>query len=152
MFRYSTGVFNAFLKTLKTNMADGVIKFYTGSQPTSPDAAVTGTYLGKVTLAGGVWNAGTATNGLEFDAPSGATLTKAPAEEWKFVCETGGTIGWGRFVSNSASDTGGSSTSLNRMDFSVGITSGDCQMSKVTYAAGETAVIQQFTIPLSNIS
>ena len=151
-YRFSTGLFNALLGTLKTQMADGVIYFYTGSQPTSPDAAPTGTLMGKVTLAGGAWNAGTATNGLEFDSPSGATIVKAPAEEWKFVCDTGGTIGWGRFVSNSASDTGGSSTTLPRMDFSVGITSGDCRMSRVTYAAGETAVIQEFTLPLSNIA
>lgn len=151
-FRYSTGCFNSFLSTLKTDMADGVINFYTGAQPTSADAAVTGTFIGRATLAGGAWTAGSATNGLEFAAPSGASIDKAAAEEWKFVCETAGTIGWGRFVSNSASDTGGSSTSLKRLDFSVGITSGDCLMSKVTYAVGETGVIQSFTIPLSNIS
>ena len=151
-FRYSTGLFGSFLATLKTDMADGVINFYTGSQPTSPDAAVTGTYLGRATLAGGAWTAGTATNGLEFATPSGATIDKATAEEWKFVCEVAGTIGWARFVSNSASDTGGASTSLKRMDFSVGITSGDALMTKVTYAVGETGVIQSFTIPLSNIS
>lgn len=151
-FRYSTGCFNSFLTALKDDMANGVINFYTGSQPTSPDAAVTGTYLGRATLAGGAWDAGTATNGLEFAAPSGASIDKASAEEWKFVCTTAGTIGWARFVSNSASDTGGSSTTLKRMDFSVGITSGDCLMSKVTYAVGETGVIQSFNIPLSNIS
>ena len=151
-WRYSTGAFNSLLTTLKTDLTDGVIKFYTGAQPTSPDAAVTGTYMGKVTIAGGAWTAGSPTNGLELDTPSGATIEKVAADEWKFVCETGGTIGWARFVSNSASDTGGSSTSLVRIDFSVGITSGDCLMSKVTYAAGETAVIQSFTLPLSNIS
>jgi len=151
-FRYSTGCFDSFLTALKSDMADGVIKFYTGAQPTSPDAAVTGTYLGKVTLAGGAWTAGTATNGLEFGTPGSAAIDKASAEEWKFVCEVAGTIGWGRFVSNSASDTDGSSTALKRMDFSVGITSGDCLMSKVTYAVGETGVIQSFNIPLSNIS
>lgn len=151
-FRYSTGCFNSFLTKFKTDIANGSIAFYTGAQPTSPDAAVTGTYLGRATLAGGAWVAGTATNGLEFDAPVLAEIDKAAAEEWKFVCEVAGTIGYGRFVSNSASDTGGASTSLIRIDFSVGITSGDCLMSKVTYAVGETGVIQSFNIPLSNIS
>jgi hypothetical protein len=152
MFRFSTGCFNSFLATLKSDMADGVINFYTGAQPSSPDAAPTGTFLGRATLAAGSWTAGSPTNGLEFDAPSGATINKAAAEEWKFKCTTAGTIGWARFVSNSASDTGGSSTTLKRMDFSVGITSGDCLMSKVTYAVDETGVIQSFTIPFSNIS
>lgn len=151
-FRYSTGLFNSFLAALQTDMADGVIKFYTGSQPTSPDAAATGTPIGTVTLAGGAWTAGTATNGINFGTPAGATIEKDPAEEWKFTAEAAGTIGWGRFVSNSASDTGGASTTLSRMDFSVGITSGDCTMTKVTYAIGETGVIQTFTIPLSNLA
>lgn len=151
-FRYSTGLFSSFLTALKTDLQDGVINFYTGSQPASPDNAPTGTFLGRATLAGGAWSAGTATNGLEFGTVGAAVLDKAPAEEWKFVCSTAGTIGWARFVSNSASDTGGSSTTLKRIDFSVGITSGDALMSKVTYAVGETGVIQSFSIPLANIS
>lgn len=150
-FRYSTKLFNDFLTTLKTDLANGVIQFYTGAQPTSPDAAVTGTYLGKATLAGGAWTAGTATNGLNFGTVGSAAVDKATAEEWKFVCETAGTIGWARFVGNPV-DAGGSSTTLPRLDFSVGIASGDAQMAKVTYAVGETGVIQSFNIPLSNLS
>lgn len=150
-FRYSTKLFTDFLTTLKTDLADGTIYFYTGSQPSSPDAAVTGTLLGQVTVGGGAWSAGSATNGLEFGTAASASISKAAAEEWKFVCTVAGTIGWGRFVGN-ATDAGGSSTTLPRIDFSVGITSGDMTMTKVTYAVGETGVIQTFTIPLSNIS
>jgi hypothetical protein len=152
-YRFSTGQFNSLLATMKTDLANGVIKFYTGSQPASPDDAPTGTYMGMVTLSAGAWTAGTVTNGLEFDAPVLASMNKAAAEEWKFKTVAIGTIGWGRFVSNSASDTGQSSTSLVRHDFSVGVTSGDCKLEKVTFTAiDQTAVISDYTIPLANIS
>jgi hypothetical protein len=156
-FRYSTKIFHDFLNTaVKTNLAAGVINLYSGAQPTSPDAAPTGTFLGRATLAGGAWTAGTSTNGLNFgtitDTGGGAAaMDKASAEEWRFVCSVAGTVGWGRFVGNPA-DAGAVSTTLPRIDFSVGVTSGDAQMSKVTYAVGETGVIQSFNIPVTNIS
>lgn len=161
-FRYSDRLFKAFLTTLKTELANGKIDFYTGAQPTSPNDAPTGIKIGSATLAGATWTAGSATGGIEFDAASGATISKAAAEEWKFVCDTAGTIGWGRFIANTTAGSGSlssadvgaadSSSIFPRIDFSVGITSGDCRMSKVTYAVGETGVVQTFTIPLSNIS
>jgi len=156
-FRFSTKIFHDFLNTaVKTNLADGVINFYSGAQPSSPDAAPTGTFLGRATQGGAAWSAGSPTNGLEFGAVvdgtgGAASLDKATAEDWKFVCTTAGTIGWGRFIGN-PTDAGGVSTTLPRIDFSVGITSGDAQMTKVTYAENETGVIQSFNIPVTNIS
>ena len=156
-FRYSTKIFHDFLnQAVKTNLAAGVINFYSGAQPASPDAAPTGTFLGRATLSGGAWTAGAPTNGLNFgtvvDGTGGAaSLDKASAEEWKFICSVAGTIGWGRFVGNPA-DSGTTSTTLPRIDFSVGVTSGDALMSKVTYAIGETGVIQSFNMPVTNIS
>lgn len=148
-FRLSTALFNDCLGAIKTQLADGVIYLYSGSQPSSADAAVTGTLIGTVTVDGGAWTAGSPTNGLEFGTVASAEMDKAAAENWKFTCTTAGTIGWGRFVGN-ASDGGALSTALPRIDFSVGVTSGDMRMSKVTYALGETGVIQQFKVPLSN--
>lgn len=156
-FRYSTRLFHDFLNSVvKADLAAGVINFYSGAQPASPDAAATGTLIGTATLNGGAWSAGTSTNGLNFgtvvDTGGGAaSIDKASAETWKFVCATAGTIGYGRFIGNPV-DSGALSTTLPRIDFSVGITSGDAQMSKVTYAVGETGVIQSFTIPVTNIS
>lgn len=161
-FRYSKRLFNVFLGGVKTELANGVIHFYTGAQPASPDAAPTGTYLGSATLAGAAWSAGSAAAGLEFGTVDDAAVDKATAEEWKFTCSTAGTIGWGRFIANttagsgslSAADTGAvdSTETFPRIDFNVGITSGDCLMSKVTYAVGETGVIQSFDIALSNLA
>lgn len=161
-FRYSTRLFNRFLTEIKTELANGKIMFYTGSQPADPNDAPTGTLIGEVTLSGATWTAGSASAGIEFGTAASATLDKASAEEWKFTCSTAGTIAWGRFIANttagsgslSAADTGAldSSGTFPRIDFSVGITSGDCRMTKVTYAVGETGVIQTFTIPLTNLS
>lgn len=161
-FRYSTKLFNDFLTTLKTDLANGKIDFYSGSQPNSPDNAPTGTLIGSATLGGAAWTAGSATAGVEFGTPSAGSLDKAPTEEWKFTCVNAGTIGYGRFIANttagsgslSSADTGISDTSYvyPRIDFSVGVTSGDCLMTKVTYAVGETGVIQSFLIPLSNLT
>ena len=148
-FRYSTKLFDEMLGALKTQLANGVIYLYSGTQPASPDSAVTGTLIATVTVDGGAWAAGTATNGLEFGTPANATIDKASAENWKFTCTTAGTIGFGRFVGNAA-DNGAQSTTLPRIDFSVGVTSGAMRMSKTTYALGETGVIQQFQIPLTN--
>jgi hypothetical protein len=150
-FRYSTKLFNEFLGALKTQLADGVIHLYSGPQPANADAPVTGTLIATVTVGAGAWAAGSPTNGLEFGTVAGATVDKAPAEEWKFAAIAAGTIGWGRFVGN-AVDAGSTSAVLPRIDFNVGVTSGDMRISKVTYAIGETGVIQQFRIPLSNLA
>jgi len=151
-FRYSTFLFNQMLGELKTQMADGVIRLYTGAQPLNADAAITGTLIGEVTIAAGAWAPGSATNGLEFDAAVGATIDKAAAEEWKFAAVAAGTIGWFRFISNAVADDSSQLTTVSRLDGSTGITTGDMRMSKVTYAIGETGIIQTFTIPLTNIN
>ena len=161
-FRYSKRLFNVFLGGVKTELANGVIHFYTGAQPVSPDAAPTGTYLGSATKSGNAWAAGTATNGIEFGTVDNAAVDKDAAEEWKFTCATAGTIGWGRYIANTTAGSGSLATAdagaldttetFPRIDFNVGITSGDALMSKVTYAVGETGVIQSFNIALSNIA
>lgn len=160
--RFSKKIFNDQLTALKTALANGCIHLYSGSQPAAPEDAVTGTLIGTIQLSGGTWAAGTATYGLEFGTPAAATISKAGAESWLFTAVAAGTVGWGRFIANttagsgslSAADTGvaDATETFPRMDFSVGITSGDMQMGKVTYAIGETGAVSSFSIPLTNIS
>lgn len=160
--RQSKKLFNDQLTAIKTALANGVIHLYTGSQPATPEDAPTGTRIGSIQLSGGTWAAGVATYGLEFGTAANATLSKAVAENWLFTAIAAGTIGWGRFIANttagsgslSAADVGAvdNSETFPRLDFSVGITSGDMTMGKVTYAVGETGAVSSFTIPLSNLS
>jgi hypothetical protein len=148
-FKYSTKVFNTLLGSIDTLFDQGVVLLYTGAQPTDPDSAATGTLIGTVTLDAGAFTPGVSTNGLNFATPVLNVMGKESAETWKFTAVAAGTIGYGRLVGN-AVDAGGSSTTLPRIDFSVGITTGDARTSKVTYAIGETGTIDSFNITLTN--
>lgn len=129
---------------LKGLMKDGVIRIYTGAQPTTADAAVTGTLLGSITKDGAAFSEGTATNGLQLLAPSGRTVSKS-ADVWKFTGVAAGTMGWFRFQAN-AVDNDSLSTTLVRIDGSVGITSGDMRVTSVTSAIGSSSTVDTFVI------
>jgi hypothetical protein len=149
-FQYSTKCFNAMLGALDTQFTNGVIDLFTGSQPANPDSAATGTLIGTATLNAGAFTPGASTNGLNFAAAVLNVMGKESAETWKFTAVAAGTIGYGRFRGN-ATDAGGSSAVLPRIDFSVGITSGDARTSKVTYAVGEVGTLDSFNITLTNL-
>ena len=148
--RLSTGLRNAmagatgFAGALET----GVIYVYTGSQPATADAAVTGTLLGTITKDGNAWAAGSATNGLEFAAAANGAIAKEPAHVWKMTGVAAGTAGWFRFVGNAA-DAGGTSTALARLDGSVGTANADLNMANVTVAVGTPITIDTFSYTVS---
>jgi len=144
MLRFSTG--------LRTNLAgstgfastfaNGVIEIYTGTQPATADAAVTGTLLGTVTLGSGAFTPGTSTNGLTFAAASGGSVSKSGT--WSFNGIAEGTAGWFRFKGN-AVDAGGVSTTLPRMDGSVAVSGGDMALSNISITIGAPNTIDTFT-------
>jgi len=144
MLRFSTG--------LRTNLAgstgfastfaNGVIEIYTGTQPATADAAVTGTLLGTVTLGSGAFTPGTATNGLTFNAASGGSVSKSGT--WSFNGIAAGTAGWFRFKGN-AVDAGGVSTTLPRMDGSVAVSGGDMALSNIAITIGAPNTVDAFT-------
>jgi len=114
--------------SLRDVLADGVLNFYTGSQPASADNAVgSATYLGRVTVSGGAWVAGAFTNGLRWGDAATAIIGRETGQTWQLKGEAAGTAGWARFVAN-ATDNGLASTSLPRIDFSCGQTSGDIRL------------------------
>lgn len=155
--RYSTGLLNKLLGdsavTAGSNglagiLKDGIIEIYSGSQPATADSAVTGTLLATVTQNAGAFTPGVATNGLEFNAPSGNTLTKASGETWQYTGVAAGTAGYFRFKGN-AVDAGGSSTSLPRIDGSIGTISGDMILSTTTIVIGTPGTVDVFTITMT---
>lgn len=149
MLRFSTGLRNGILNAtgIKEAMADGVLRIYSGAQPVSADNAVSGTLLLEVTVDGGAFSHGSATNGLEFDAPAAGVLSKAAAETWRGNGLADGVAGWFRFCANPV-DSGGSSTTLARIDGSVGRSAADLNLSNVNIAVGVPNTIDVFSISM----
>lgn len=93
-------------------------------------------------LSGGV----AANNGLQFMDAANGTVSKS-AENWKFDGLADGTAGWFRLVGNGA-DAGGISTTLPRLDGSIGAT-GDMVLASTAIVTGAPNSIDAFsyTIP-----
>lgn len=142
--RLSTGLRDRLVGTtgFSSTFANGVIEIYTGAQPASADAAVTGTLLGTVTLNSGAFTPGTATNGLTFAAPSGGVVSKSGV--WSFNGVANGTAGWFRLKGN-AVDAGGVSTTAPRLDGTVAVSGGDMAISNITIAVGAPNTVDTFT-------
>jgi hypothetical protein len=126
----------------------GVIHIYSGPQPLSADSPVTGTLLGVVTKDALPFVFGEPGNGLVFATASGGVASKAPADAWKFNGIAAGTAGYFRMMGN-AVDSLGASTTLPRMDGTVGVSGADMNLTNtgVTIGAPNTIDVFQFTIP-----
>jgi len=127
--RLSTGMANAIAGgnsgdgSIKDILANAVIAIYSGTQPVNADAAESGTLLGYITKDGGSFTAGSATNGLNWDAAVDGVCAKPSAEEWAIIPVASGTAGYGRLYDN-AMVTGASTTS-KRIDLACGVGSGE---------------------------
>lgn len=148
--KLSTGLRNNLAGALgfKATFDNGVIDIYSGPQPLTADAAAAGTLLGTVTLNGGAFTSGQASNGLVFDPAVGGVIAKPAAANWKFTGIAAGTAGWFRLRGNAA-DNGGASTALPRMDGSIGSTGADLNLSNINVAVGAPNSIDvfQFAFP-----
>lgn len=144
MIRFSTGLRNNLAGPLgfAASFEKGIIEIYTGSQPATADAAVTGTLLGTMTLASGAFTPGSPTNGLTFAEPANGAVAKTGT--WSFVGIAAGTAGWFRFKAN-AVDNGGVSTTAVRMDGSCGTSGADLNISNIVIAVGAPNTCDAFT-------
>ena len=97
---------------------NGVIEIRSGVQPASADAAVTGTLLARITRNGGLWVAGSPSNGLQFVA-SGRFVAKHPDHVWRLVGIANGIAGYYRLLPNEADDRLPSTTAA-RIDGAIG--------------------------------
>ena len=143
MIRLSTALRNNLAGStgFATTFANGVIEIYTGTQPVTADAAVTGTLLGTVTLASGAFTPGTSTNGLTFAAASGGAVSKSGV--WSFNGVAAGTAGWFRLKGN-AVDAGGVSTILPRLDGSIAVSGADMNLSNIAISLGAPTTVDSF--------
>ena len=144
MVRLSTGLRNNLAGTtgFAATFANGVIDIYTGTQPFSADAAISGTLLGRVTLNSGAWTAGAPENGLTFAAAAAGAVSKSGV--WSFTGVNNGTAGWFRLKGN-ALDNDGASTTLPRVDGSIATSGADLNLSNIAIAIGAPNTVDTFT-------
>lgn len=135
--------------SLKDIMKDGVIKVYSGAQPTSADDAISGTLLITFTVSSGAFVEGAFGNGLEFEnSPTDGIIEKSASEVWSGVAVATGTAGWFRFVGNAA-DAGALSTTLPRIDGSVGVSGADMNFGTTSIVTGRTYTLDTFSLTLA---
>lgn len=149
--RLSTGFVNAVNQTgsVKATMQDSVIGIFSGTQPANADATEgAGSLLMLITVDGGAFTGGSATNGLEMGTSTDGVLSKAAGETWKgtglAAASTGTTATWFRWYANAY--TTGASTSAVRIDGAIGTTSAyEMQMSNTSIVEDVEAIVNTFT-------
>lgn len=128
-------------KALFTN---SVLEIYSGSQPSDPNEAETGTKLLRVTIGSGAFTPGAAGNGLEFKQVLQGELSKNADEVWSGVGLANGTAGWFRLYDNLYHS--GAVASAVRLDGSVGTSGANMILSSTAIKLNATSTIDQFDI------
>ena len=117
------------------------LKFYTGSQPATPQLAPTGTLVCTMNNGGA---------GMTFDDFVLGVLQKPAGETWNGVCEAaGGTVGWARL--SHVGDSGADSDTEARADFRVSTSGAEMNFESVAWGGGSTQSISSLpiTLPMS---
>jgi len=139
----STGLRNGMLVTdsFKGLMDGCFLKIYAGTVPADADAAIGGaTLLCTISNNSGV-------TGLTFDATAiGGVVSKTPAEIWSGNNVAAGTASFYRL--ETPGDTGAASTTLERVQGTVGLLGADLNLSSVALASGAPQAIDYFTMAL----
>lgn len=149
--RLSTGFVQALntVGSVKSILANSVIYIYSGTQPATADDTETGTLLMKLTLNGGAFVSGVATNGLNLDISAGGVMAKAVAEVWSGIglaaAGTAGTVaGWFRWYANTVVQ--GASTTGVRVDGAIGTTTSyEMRMANTTIVENGPSTVQAGT-------
>lgn len=123
-----------------------IIDLYSGTQPTSADAAPTGTLLASVTVDGAAYNESNGTNGLQFDTPAAGVIGKPSAASWEYTGIAAGTVGWARLRTKGDSKAVDNAAAYPRVDLAVGITSGELRLSVVDLQVGTPGVLTSVAI------
>lgn len=151
--RLSTGMRNKILgdgsgASMQDLLAGGVLRFYSGAQPSSADLTESGTLLLEVSAASATFVPDTgsgSTNGLNFSNASSGSMSK-DATVWSGVGVADGTAGYARFYD--ATRTTGASTTAVRMDLSISSSGAQIIMSSAVIVTSATTTIDTFVIDL----
>ena len=150
--KFSTGYVQAQATATNTALANFVIGIYGGTQPADANATEgSAPLLALITLAGGAFTGGVATNGLNFDSPADGVLSKPGAASWQgnglAAAGTGTTATWFRVYDNSY--TTGADTSTARYDGAISTaSSAELQMTNTTIVEDVPVVLTAFTLTI----
>lgn len=141
--RFSTGLRTAMLVTgsLRSALANGELRIYSGPVPASVDSAITVSNTLLCTIRTD------ADGGINLDtvAPDGL-VTKAPAEIWQGDVVATGTATFYRHVL--PSDTGTASTSAIRIQGTAGLAGQNMNLSNPALVSGALQRIESYVISL----
>lgn len=141
MFKISTGLRNHMLVTgsVKSGLDGGVIRIYSGPEPSDADAALAGnTLLDTISLS----DTGT---GINFDAtPTSGVIVKSTSETWSGTCVASGTATFYRF--SGLTDPGTLSTTEKRAQGSVGTLLADLLVANTTFTSGALRQVDSFAL------
>jgi hypothetical protein len=144
--KVSTGLRNHMLGTgsLKSALALGFIRIYSGTPPVSADSAIGGSNQLLCTIS--VGSTGT---GLTLDTPVSGAITKNTSEVWSGVASGTGTATF--FRHTSPTDTDVDSATELRIQGSVGLIGADLNLSSVSLTNGATQTIDYYTVGLPSL-
>lgn len=145
--RYSSALCSALAndKGFASAFANCCICLYSGPQPLKADDAATGTLLGRFTLNGGAWTAGSPTNGLNFvPVPGTPGLVQVDPITAKMTGLAAGTAGWFRIYANAADD-GLATTTAYRVDGTAGVGTGDMLVRTLSITVGMPMSIDELS-------
>lgn len=144
----STGFANMICNAIKTELANCVIGIYGGTKPANADTTEgSAPLLAWITLDGGVFTSGSATNGLNFDTITDGYLYKKASENWKFTGLAAAGLGtvatWFRIYENTV--VTGDTTSSSRLDGNIGSSSSyEMQLSNTTIVEDGPGTVSTF--------
>jgi len=148
--RASEGLRDYLLDTgsFKDAMDDGILEIYSGSEPTDPEDATTGTLLVQITDNSQAVGVGT---GVDMAATASAgVLTKDLGQVWSGVVSITGKAGYYRLVeyADRNGTGGGSSTTALRVQGTIAEIGGDLNLVDDDITATNTLTINVFSVAL----
>jgi hypothetical protein len=126
--------------SIKAALDDAFIWIYSGTEPATADAALSGnTLLAKISVGGD------GSTGLTFDAtPVNGVLVKTAAETWQGTVVADGTASFFRMA---ATDPSAASTTEKRLQGDIGTTMLNAlTVTNTTFTTGDVKPIDQFQI------
>ncbi len=134
---------------------NGIMRIYSGAQPTTANDVETGTLLVEISNGGTIgvpFVSGAPEFGLNFgETAVGAILAKAPAETWQGEAVASSTAGYFRFypndVDNHIGADGGGETKV-RFDGAIATAGAQLNMSNIQITSGGTTTIDSVAVTL----